>query len=411
MCRAKLLLEQGKTAAAEKPIRQAIARNPQNSDAVCMFGAILMELGRFDEAAAAFDLGIALNRRQVAAYYELVHVKKLREADRPLVAQMEWMVKGSGLADAERADLHLALGKAYDDLCQYDAAIRNFDEGNRLKHASDGSYAASRHAAQVDRIIATFDGKFLKRNASLGSGWDAPILIVGMPRSGTTLVEQIISSHPTVTGGGELGFWGERAASFAKDAEGRIDRAWLEKAARDYRALLGDISPTARRITDKWPPNFHFVGLIHAVFPRARFIHCRRHPVDTCLSIYFQNFARRIEFAYERGDLLACYRQYLRLMAHWRRVIPADRFLEVQYEDLVTDSEPFARKLIEFCGLDWDEACLHSERNRRPVRTASVWQARQPIYRTSVARWRCYEPWLGVLRELMNDAAADSRPE
>ena len=121
-------------------------------------------------------------------------------------------------------------------------------------------------------------------------------------------------------------------------------------------------------------------------FRFARIIHCRRHPVDTCLSIYFQNFARKIEFAHDRVDLLSCYRQYLRLMEHWRSVLPADRFLEIQYEELVADPEPLTRHMIAFCGLDWDEACLHSERSRRPVRTASVWQARQPVYQTSVAR-------------------------
>jgi tetratricopeptide (TPR) repeat protein len=404
MCQAKLLMEEGRTAAAEQPIRCAVDRNPQNSDAHCLLGTILMELGRFDEAAAAFDLGIALNRRQIAAYYELVHVKKLCEADRPLIAQMEWMLKEYGLADAERANLHLALGKAYDDVHEYQQAMRHFDEGNRLKHRTDGAYVAAEHTARIDRIIATFTVDFFSRNASLGSDWDVPILIVGMPRSGTTLVEQILSSHPEIAAGGELAFWGERASHFGMDARGRINPAWLNAAARDYRALLNGISPIARRVTDKGPQNFHFIGLIHSVFPRARIIHCQRHPVDTCLSIYFQNFATRIDFAYDRGDLLSAYRQYLRLMAHWRNVLPMDRFLEIQYEELVHDREAITQKMIEFCGLDWNDACLHPENNCRPVRTASVWQARQPVYRTSVARWRHYEPWLGPLRELIPDA-------
>jgi hypothetical protein len=145
--------------------------------------------------------------------------------------------------------------------------------------------------------------------------------------------------------------------------------------------------------------NFHFIGLIHSVFPRARIIHCRRHPVDTCLSIYFQNFDRRIDFAYDRGDLLSCDCQYPRLIAHWRSVLPADRVLEIQYEEMVADREPLTRKMIAFCGLDWNESCLHS--------------ARQPVYKTSVARWRHYEPWLGALRALLSDqdhAVAGPRP-
>jgi Sulfotransferase family len=202
--------------------------------------------------------------------------------------------------------------------------------------------------------------------------------------------------------GGELPFWEESAASFRADQDGRIDPAWVTRVADEYRQILAGISPTALRITDKKPNNFNFIGLIHSVFPRARIIHCRRHPVDTCLSIYFQSFARRIDFAYDRGDLVACYRAYLKLMEHWRSILPADAFLEIQYEDLVADRETLTRKIIAFCGLPWDDACLHSNRNRREVRTASVWQARQPVYRTSVERWRRYEPWLGQLRELLS---------
>jgi tetratricopeptide (TPR) repeat protein len=404
MCRAKLLVEEGKAAAAEEPVRRAIEREPQNSDAHCLLGSILMELGRFHDAAAAYDLGIALNRHQIAAHHELVHVKRMTEADRPLIAQMQWMLKEYGLADEERADLHFALGKAYDDLGEYAQAIRHFDDGNRLKHRTNSSHSGAAHAVGVDRQIATFTVDFFSRNAALGSDCELPILILGMPRSGTTLVEQILSSHPDVAAGGELAFWGEQASGFRMDATGKIDPDWANEAARDYQALLTGISPTARRVTDKRPQNSHYLPLIHSVFPRARIIHCRRHPVDTCLSIYFQNFARRMDFAYDRDDLLSFYRQYLRLMAHWRSVLPADRFLEIQYEELVADREPLTRKMIEFCGLHWDEACLHSERNRRTVRTASVWQARQPVYQTSVARWRHYEPWLGPLRELLSPA-------
>jgi tetratricopeptide (TPR) repeat protein len=402
MCEAKLLVEEEKPAAAEEPARRAIKRDPQNSDAHCLLGSILLQLGRFQDAATAFDLGIALNRWQIAAYYELVNVKKLTEADRPLTAQLEQMLTEHGLADEGQADLHFALGKAYDDLGEYERAIGHFDDANRLKHRT-ASYAEAEHATVVDRIIASFTDEFFSRNAGLGSDSELPILIVGMPRSGTTLVEQILSSHPEVAGGGELTFWGERAPGFGMDAAGRINPAWVNETARDYQALLTGISPAARRVTDKRPQNFHYLALIHSMFPRARIIHCRRHPVDTCLSIYFQNFARRIDFAYDRADLLSCYRQYLRLMAHWRTVLPANRFLEIQYEELVADREALTRKMIAFCGLDWNEACLYSERNRRAVRTASVWQARQPVYNTSVARWRHYQPWLGALRALLSD--------
>jgi tetratricopeptide (TPR) repeat protein len=397
---AKILLEEEKPAAAEKLVRRAIDLAPRNSDAYCLLSTILMELGRFHEGAVFSDVALALNRRQINAYHKLVHVKKLTEADRPLIAQMEWVLKECKLADDEQADLHFALGKGYDDLGEYEMAIQHFDLGNGLKHRLT-SFDPAQLALMVDRVNARFTADFFLRNAALGSDWEVPIFIVGMPRSGTTLVEQILSSHPEVAARGELAFWAERAPSFRANSRGDIDPAWVNEVANGCRALLTSISSTARRITDKRPNNFNFIGLIHSV--RARIIHCQRHPIDTCLSIYFQNFARRIDFAYDRGDLLFAYRQYRRLMAHWRSVLPMDRFLEIQYEELVADREAVSRKMIGFIGLDWNDACLRSEQNRRPVRTASVWQARQPVYRTSVARWRRYESWLGVLRELLPD--------
>ncbi len=400
MSKANVLIEEDNTVAAEELMKQAINLDPRNPDAYCMVGSIQMQLGRFHDAAACYELAITLNPRQIVAYCELVHVKKLTEADRPLILQIEWILGNYKLGDSSRSDVHFALGKAYDDFGEYQKAIQHYDEANRLKFCP-GLHDAKRHALVIDRIITKFGDDFFSRNAPLGSEWDVPLLIVGMPRSGTTLVEQILSRHPEVAAGGELMFWGEQVPGFRVDATDAIDPAWIRAVARAYQKILTGISSTARRVTDKRPHNFQFIGFIHSVFPRARIIHCQRHPVDTCLSIYFQNFARRMDFAYDRDDLVSAYRQYRRLMSHWRSVLPADCFLEVQYEDLVTHREAMIRKVIDFCGLDWTDACLHSEDNRRPVRTASLWQARQPLYMTSVARWRHYEPWLGSFRELL----------
>jgi hypothetical protein len=218
-----------------------------------------------------------------------------------------------------------------------------------------------------------------------------------MPRAGTTLVEQIVSAHGQVGAGGELRFWSERAAGQASGPP-TVDQA--PAMARDYLALLRQLAPDAARVTDKNPFNFLRIGLIHTALPNARFIHCRRDPIDVCLSIYFTRFATPQPFAYDRGDLAFYYRQYERVMAHWRTVLPANRLLEIDYEELTANPEQHARRLIAFSGLDWDDACLAPERNQRVVKTASVWQARQPVYRTSVERWRNYEPWLGELASL-----------
>jgi len=229
---------------------------------------------------------------------------------------------------------------------------------------------------------------------------ETPVLIVGMMRSGTTLVEQILSSHPEIGAGGELTFWGDAAAKLDHLAADRTDDSSWQKLSSEYLALLGRFAPDAIRVTDKMPHNFLWLGLIHTVFPAARIVHCRRNPIDTCLSIYFTHFGVAKDFAYDRKNIVSFYEQYDRLMAHWREVLPKDRLIEVNYEELVADRESVARKLISFCGVDWNDACLRHEKNERAVTTASMWQARQPIYTSSVERWRRYEPWLGEFNRL-----------
>jgi len=227
------------------------------------------------------------------------------------------------------------------------------------------------------------------------------VLIIGMPRSGTTLVEQIVSMHPEVGAGGELNFWNERGAAW--QSAGADEDAFLAKAAADYLGVLRAIAPTAARVTDKMPFNFLWAGLIHVAFPRATIIHCRRAAIDTALSIHQTHFHPSMRFPTGGAELVAYFRSYQRLIDHWRRVLPAHRFIEVDYEDLTRAPEPVIRRIIAACGLAWHDACLRPESNPRAVKTPSKWQTRQPIYRTSVERWRRYEPWLGPLRPLVDD--------
>jgi hypothetical protein len=347
----------------------------------------------------------------------------MTEADRPLVERMRRLLERADLNPIQRGTVHFGLGKAFDDLGDAAEAMRHFEAGNRL---ASGSRRLNRTGLveYYDSLIADFSAEALARAERPGTtalpGGDLPVLIVGMPRSGTTLTEQILSSHPSVAAGGELRFWGRQVIPPAADPFGRAERLPLRlgsveaddlsRAAGEYRAVLRAIGPEALRVTDKEPHNFEQLGVIWKAWPDARVIHCRRRPIDICLSIYFNFFNGKM--AWDRADLVFQYRQYERLMEHWRNVLPADFFTEVEYETLVADREAETRRLVAFCGLEWDDACLAPERNARRIKTASLWQARQPVYRTSLERWRRYEPWLGELRELLPEAerSADAKP-
>jgi hypothetical protein len=305
--------------------------------------------------------------------------------------------------------LHFALGKAWDDLEDYEAAMREFDAANLLRHRTHKLNRAAL-AGQFRWMIERFTPDFFRTYAGLGDPDASPLLVVGMPRSGTTLTEQIMSSHPLVAGGGELHFWLDNGPAWVAAGEAGLTPAGANRLKAGYLALLRDISPAAERITDKMPANFLWIGLIHLLFPNARIVHCRRNPIDTCLSIYSTYFTARMDFAADRSDLVFVYQEYLRLMAHWKAVLPADRFFESQYEALVENPGPCSRDLMAFCGLEWDDACLVPQNNERVVRTASVWQARQPVYQSRTGRWRRYEPWLGELRGLLPKDGAAATP-
>jgi hypothetical protein len=251
--------------------------------------------------------------------------------------------------------------------------------------------------------MASCNPEWIARAPELGSGDATPVLIIGMPRSGTTLLEQIVSMHPDVGAGGELNFWNERGAEWHSSGAAGEEKPFLAKAAADYVGVLRAIEPRAPRVTDKMPFNFLWAGLIHVAFPRAIIIHCRRAAVDTALSIHQTFFHPGLAFPTGGSELVAYFRSYRRLTDHWRRVLPPDRYIDVDYEELTRAPEPVIRRIIAACGLPWHDACLRPESNPRAVNTPSKWQTRQPIYRTSVARWRRYEPWLGDLHALIED--------
>jgi tetratricopeptide (TPR) repeat protein len=386
--------------AASAALRRVVAHDPSCGPAFEQLGAISAADGKIDEALGYFRQAVAVSPHHTTAWLSLVSARKITADDAGLIDRIKALLRSRTLTDPGRVQLQFALGKAMEDLGDYAEAMRHFDVANRIR-SPRLQFDRAHLARHVERMITTFTADFLAGDDELAAGDHRPIFILGMPRSGTTLVEQIVSSHPEVAAGGELPFWVERGAAW--DA-GDIDPLSADGAARiaaDYSAVLDGISSDAPRVTDKLTFNFLWVGMIHALFPNAAIIHCRRNPVDTCLSIYTNLFKTPMPFAAERRNLVDCYREYVRLMAHWRVVLPADRFLEVDHEALVSDPEPVTRQIIGFCGLAWDDACLRPELNQRAVRTSSLWQVRQPINRSGLERWRRYQPWLGELRELL----------
>ncbi|MGA9869509.1 MAG: sulfotransferase [Acetobacteraceae bacterium] len=398
LARAKALIIANSPEQAEVALRRAVALDPTSAEAARLFGTLLATAGRFHEAAAQLERSLAIDPTQVSPFHDLMHCRRLSEADRPLVERMRARLGGK-VTVRQRMLLHFALGKALDDLADYPAAMQHFDAANRIRGDLVGFDRAGL-VRLIDAIITRFTPDFMARHADPGLSDATPILVIGMPRSGTTLIEQILSSHHDVGGAGELGVWGARGSAWMEGGEGALAGEHMRGIAQDYLDVLARAAPGKARVIDKMPYNFLWVGLIRLVLPRATFLHCRRDPVDTCLSIYFTHFAQRTEFAARREDLVFYYRQYERLMAHWRLVLPPGRLIDVEYATLIADREVTTRHLLASCGLQWDEACLYPERNRRIVRTATVWQARQPVYTRSVERWRNYENWLGALREL-----------
>ncbi len=413
--RARALLTEDRHQEAEHVLRETLVADPRNAMAYDLLGNLLTEFGRFDEAHACFERAIAIAPMLAGSYYELVRCRPVTRGDDGLLQAMQAALATPGLEAVQRLRVHLAIGKAAEDLGDYALAMQHCDAADAVRRGTV-RFDSAAFSVEIDRMIARFTPELIARAPELGSPCATPVLILGMPRSGTTLVEQIISVHPEVGAGGELHFWNQRGAEWHRafsDGDAAAGNAaagnettfvlseFLTKAAADYLGLLRAIAPKAGRVTDKMPFNFLWAGLIHMAFPGALIIHCRRAAIDTALSIHQTHFRPGLAFPTGGAELVAYFRDYQRLIDHWRSVLPAERFLEVDYEDLTRAPEPVIRRIIAACGLAWDNACLRPESNPRAVNTPSKWQARQPIYRTSVARWRRYEPWLGPLRALV----------
>jgi tetratricopeptide (TPR) repeat protein len=382
---------------------RTVALAPANAEAHHGIGLVAQTLGRLDASQKALEKAVELAPGNPSYHRALAEAKRFEEND-PQLATMEALASRMATLDEEqRAELHFALGKAYADLGRHEIAFRQFIDGNAIKSRLE-HYDESAHLTMMRHIQSVFGAELLRRNAGSGDPSDVPVFILGMPRSGSTLVEQILASHARIFGAGELRYLSEATKSFrGRDVSGFFPEVAASMSAEQLRAFgdgyvryIRSLAPAADRITDKMPANFRFIGLIRMALPNARIIHTRRNPVDTCLSCFSRLFGKK-SFTSDLGTLARYYKAYATLMAHWRRILPDGAMLEVQYEDVVGDFENQARRIVAYCGLPWDERCLTFYQTARPVRTASVTQVRQPIYRDAIGRSKPFESMLEPL--------------
>ncbi len=369
--------------------------------------------GRFDAAEQTAREVISRLPHRPAGYISLAHVHKFRDDDGTL-AEVESQIASSETTPEEKTALNYAAGKICDDLRLYDRAFQHFDAANREAHKTFDFAAVEKFRRQKKTI---FSKKFFRDRQNWGFDSEMPIFIIGMPRSGTTLTEQILAAHPDVYGAGEVESM-ERMARFSQQiSPGRDDfpisttkltKTGAELVGRRYvQDLRVRAERPSKRITNKMPHNFELLGLIALTLPNAKIIHCRRSPMDTCLSCWTKNFNDAHGYNRSLTDLGKYYRSYADLMEHWRQVLPVP-VLDIDYEDYTTDLEGVARRLIEFVELPWDARCLEFHTAERQVRTASQWQVRQPIYKSSVQRWRNYAAHLAPLIEALGPLAAEA---
>ncbi len=389
--------------------RRALELKPERFGSYNNLGVALQALGRFEEAEAAFARAIELSPKEASIHLNLANAGRFESNDRRLPALRKLIEDVSSLDVDNQIAAHFAMGKALSDLKQHDEAFKHLLNGNALKRRTI-DYDEPQRLAMFENVRTTFSPDFIKARADGGDSSWSPIFIVGMPRSGTTLMEQVLASHSKVFGAGELETFKD-AISETVNNHG-ILRAYpklAEVLSKDQLRQLGEIytkgararAPEAERIVDKMPLNFMFVGLIHLALPKARIINIRRDPLDTCVSCFSLLFTGSQPFAYDLGELGRYYRGYEAVMEHWHKVLPPGVMIDVQYEALVDDLEGVARRVLRHCNLDWEDACRDFHDTKRAVRTASLMQVRQPVYRRAIGSWQRYAKHLGPLAEAL----------
>jgi len=390
--------DQGDHTEALKHLDHAISIDPTFKNAYISKGNILMEMGNISEAREQFSM-LAEDKdidARLFAHYSLVQLKKT-EPNSAYLKELLLIADNVHEVSPEKQEyLYFALGKCHDDLGEWEKAFAYFTQGCNLKRKRI-NYNSAEQIQITKKLIHTFTKEMIENLCAFANPSAQPILIVGMPRSGTTLVEQIIASHPNVYGAGEL--------TYLLDLI-EIDKiqspASYGTITEKYLAHLQRLSANAKRVTDKMPQNFIIIGLIHALFPNAKIIHVKRNPMDTCLSCYTKLFSKGQDFSYDLNELGQYYNYYEAIINHWRQILPLNAWFEVNYENIIDDIETEAKKLIAYCNLHWDPACLAYYESKRNVRTASFMQVRKPIYTSSINRWKNYVNELAPLINILS---------
>ena len=407
---AQVLLKLERFDEARPWLDRALSLNPQLAEALLTRGRLHLEAGEQAPAIKCFDAAIAL-RPDYGAAYESRAAAARAEPGAPWIGGLESLWSRRARLEPHAAStLNFAMGKTREDLGEYDAAFAAYAEANRLRNAQEPFDEVAENRWLGASIAAFPRELYAEAQAVPGDVGQLPVFIVGMPRSGTTLVEQVLASHPEVFGAGELGVLRDLVARepllLPPSADRPAWRARMRILGQQYCGNVWGSGVTQRCVIDKMPGNYRYLGFLAFMLPEARIISVRRDPLDTCFSCYATSFADGHEYTHDLAVLGRQYLRYQRLMDHWAAALPPGRILEVSYEALVADLEGEARRMLAFLGLPWSEHCLKFQHTARAVRTASVVQVRQPLYTRSIARWRRFERHLAPLQELLAPLAA-----
>jgi tetratricopeptide (TPR) repeat protein len=401
---------EGKEREAKQLYEDVLTRFPDYQQATFGYADVLVSLGELETARTLYRKALGWSGARGLALAGLAACEKLAP-DSPEAKEIERRLTERGLSALEYLGLRYAAGRIADDAGRPDDAFRHFNEAKKLSAAQ---FDIQAHRAQLSALKSLFTPAFFAARKDHGDRSEKPVFVVGMPRSGTTLTEQIISAHPLAAGAGELGKITRIDSSLGFDRPGEdyakrvsaLSPAKIRNLAKGYLLDLDAVSGSAARVVDKMPHNFLHLGLIALLFPAAKIIHCRRDPLDNCVSLVTTQMDQALHpYTADLATLGAYYREYVALMAHWQSVLPLP-ILESTYEALIDDVEGGARRLIGFVGLEWDPACLAFQQSDQPIHTASRVQVRQPLYQTSVGRWRRYEKHLEPLKAALGDLAA-----